>query len=48
MERFCRTCIWHDDFSWGCMNGDSEFCADFIPPDEFCTCWENDEAEDEQ
>nr|DAH27753.1 MAG TPA: hypothetical protein [Caudoviricetes sp.] len=32
----CRTCCWHDSFSWACFNGNSPYCADFT--DDNCTC----------
>lgn len=35
-DQCCGNCAWHDDFSWACFNGDSEYCADFTRPT--CTC----------
>lgn len=26
----CKGCKWHDEFSWACCNGDSEYRADFV------------------
>lgn len=26
----CEGCKWHDSYTWACMNGDSENCADFV------------------
>ena len=26
----CKDCKWHDEFSWACCNGDSEYRADFV------------------
>ena len=40
MKKCCGTCKWHDDFSWACLNGDSENCADFTDPEDSCECWE--------
>lgn len=39
-ERTCKTCKWHDDFSWVCFNGDSPHCADFTDNDSICKQWE--------
>lgn len=38
-ERTCRTCIYHDDFTWVCFNGDAEDRADFTMNDHTCPCW---------
>lgn len=38
-EKCCKNCRKHDDFTWVCFNGDSEYCADFTEPEcccEFC------------
>lgn len=39
--KICKTCKWHDDFSWACCNGESPHRADFV--DGRCTCgfWES-------
>ena len=39
-NRCCKTCDWHDDFSWVCFNGDSPYCADFTGNDSYCPAWE--------
>ena len=36
----CKTCKWHDDFSWVCANGDSQEVADFTDNEYGCSCWE--------
>lgn len=33
----------HDDFTWVCFNGDSEYCADFTEPECCCEFWEGKE-----
>jgi len=30
MENNCEGCIWHDEWTWVCCNGDSEHRADFV------------------
>ena len=44
-KKKCRTCRWHDEFSWVCFNGDSPDVADFTDPEHICDAWEekNDE-----
>ncbi len=39
-EKRCKTCRYHDDFTWACFNGNSKHCADFTEPDCVCECWE--------
>ena len=39
MEKICKTCDWHDDFSWACCNGDSPYCADFTDDNSTCNNW---------
>lgn len=29
-ETTCSGCKWHDEFSWVCVNADSEYVADFV------------------
>lgn len=41
----CRTCRYHDDFSWVCFNGDSEYRADFTNPEWSCSKWEKRDGE---
>ena len=36
--------IEHDDFTWVCFNGDSEYCADFTEPECCCEFWEGKEC----
>lgn len=36
----CKTCKWHDDFSWVCSNGLSDEVADFTDNDMSCKHWE--------
>lgn len=40
-KRNCGNCLWHDDFSWVCFNGDSPMCADFSDPEYSCEAWED-------
>ena len=42
-KKCCRTCKWHDDFSWVCFNGESEKRADFTNNDDCCIEWESRE-----
>jgi len=44
MTNCCATCRWYEDFQGVCFNGDSEYCADFIDPEDVCECWEEMEA----
>lgn len=39
-EKCCKNCRRHDDFTWVCFNGASEYCADFRCLDDSCECWE--------
>ena len=39
-DRTCRTCAWHDGFSWVCFNGESEHRADFTLDDQTCPYWQ--------
>lgn len=42
-DKSCKTCKWHDDFTWACFNGDSPNRADFTDNDDLCGEWaEND------
>ena len=41
----CKTCKWHDDYTWVCFNGDSVHRADFTPDDFVCEEWEDNEKE---
>ena len=43
MEINCKTCRKHDDFTWVCFNGDSEYCADFTEPECCCEFWKGKE-----
>jgi len=36
----CDNCQWHEDFSGVCMNGLSEWKADFTDSDFICDEWE--------
>ena len=45
IEKICGTCGWHkrsdawpDD--WVCVNGDSEYCADWTSYTDSCSDWE--------
>lgn len=41
----CVGCMWHDEFTWACFNGDSEYCADFV--NEGCPLYEEKKDDDE-
>ncbi len=41
----CNTCIWHDNFTGICFNGDSEWRADFTDDDYYCKYWKYKENE---
>ena len=45
MEINCKTCRKHDDFTWFCFNGDSEYYADFRCMNDSCECWEENKHE---
>jgi hypothetical protein len=32
----CGNCEWHEDFNWVCFCGESEWCADYTAPDNYC------------
>ncbi len=40
----CSTCKWiqFDEYglAWVCVNGDSEYCADFVDAEGSCNKWE--------
>lgn len=46
-RRVCENCKWHDDFSWVCFNGDSQYVADFVDPEKSCQCWESKDGKQE-
>ena len=35
----CRNCMYHDEFSWACVNGDSLYVGDFTDDDFGCICF---------
>lgn len=39
MDRTCRTCAYHDSFSWVCFNGESEHRADITMKEQTCRFW---------
>nr|DAG32377.1 MAG TPA: hypothetical protein [Caudoviricetes sp.] len=41
----CVGCKWHDEFTWACFNGDSEYCADFV--NDGCPLYEVKKDDDE-
>lgn len=41
----CKTCKWHDDFSWVCSNGLSDEVADFTDNEMHCRHWEAKDGE---
>lgn len=44
-RKCCKTCAYHDDWTWVCFNGDSENRADFTQEDFVCSCWKNKEGD---
>lgn len=44
-KKSCESCKWHDDFSWACFNGSSEYRADFTDNTHTCEEWEARENE---
>jgi hypothetical protein len=44
-EKCCKNCRKHDDFTWVCFNGDSEYCADFTEPECCCEFWKEKKME---
>lgn len=43
--RICGSCEWHDEFSWVCCNGDSEYAGEFTNDSFTCDEWEKEEIE---
>ena len=39
MDKICKTCKYHEDFSWVCTNGNSEWRADFTDNYDTCDHW---------
>ena len=39
MDKYCKTCKYHDDYNWSCFNGDSIHRADFTADDFVCDKW---------
>lgn len=39
----CATCKYYAEFEGVCTNGESEYCADFTSPDDYCGLWEANE-----
>lgn len=46
MKKCCKTCKYHDDFSWVCFCGSSVHRADFTNDDYVCEEWKEVEKED--
>lgn len=36
----CRSCDWYESYQGVCLNGESEYRADFIDPEDSCPQWE--------
>lgn len=45
INKNCNTCIWHDNFTGVCFNGDSEWRADFTDDNYYCKYWKYKENE---
>ena len=43
MEQACCSCKWYAEYEGVCTNGESENCADFTSPDNYCGLWEGEE-----
>ena len=43
----CRTCEYHDVFSWVCSNVDSDYCADFTDDEDWCSAYTAKKRENE-
>ena len=43
MIECCATCAWYEDYHGVCCNGDSEYRADFMNPEDSCGYWEEKE-----
>ena len=39
-NKACKTCEYYYDFEGVCVNGDSEYRADFVNEDDSCKVWE--------
>lgn len=44
MERKCKNCSTHDNFTGACFNGESQYRADFTSGEFVCNChtWDSD------
>lgn len=42
-ENQCKTCNYHDDWTWVCFNPESEKRANFTDNGDFCIEWEGRE-----
>ena len=47
MEK-CKTCAYHDDFSWVCTNADSSYVADFTDNEDWCSEYRGREGSEGQ
>ena len=43
MKQTCENCKWHEHFNGACLNGGSEYVADFTDSDFSCEHWEGKE-----
>lgn len=44
----CRTCKYHDSYSWACCNADSSYVADFTDDEDWCSHYEAADDKDER
>ena len=42
-NRFCKTCAYHDDFSWACFNPEADDRAGFTDNEHKCNRWTSKE-----
>lgn len=42
-NKYCKTCAYHDDWTWACFNPEAEDRADFTYENHVCDCWESRE-----
>lgn len=45
-EKVCRTCMFHDEFSWACCNGYSPYVAEFMDDRSNCGYWKEKEEKE--
>ncbi len=46
MEKKCKTCAYHDNYTWACSNAYSDQVADFTDNDFVCEVWDDGKGTD--